>query len=274
MNQALELAPALLLAGYALVAIDYGALFFSRASQRVRPSLALLVVWLGHLVYLISAGRSLGQFPASSAAHVLSLVAFTLAGVYLLLEWRTGDRSTGFWTLIQVTGFQVLAVTLAGPVPEGHPYFRHPLFGAHVFLAILGYTAFAVGASYAFLYLSLYHELKGRRFSLFFGRLPPLQVLERMMSGALLVGFVGLTGSLASGVAWTVWSAVDVDWTRDPMILLTAATWVLYGLVLLLFRVRQWHGRQTALAALVGLAVIVGSLLAVGLMMPGIHRPS
>jgi ABC-type uncharacterized transport system permease subunit len=269
----LELAPTLLLAAYGLVALDYGILFFSRARERRRPTLALVAVWGLHLAYLVALGRALGQLPAGIVPHVLSLVAFTLAGVYLLLEWWTGDRSTGFWTVLQVAGFQSLAVLLRGPVPAEHPYFREPLFGAHVFLALLGYTAFAVGASYGFLFLSLYHELKGRRFALFYGRLPPLQVLERMMSGALVVGFLGLTGSLATGMASMLSSGASAAWVRDPMILLTACTWLLYGAALLLRRARQWQGRQTALAALAGLVVIVGSLLVVGLMLPGFHRP-
>lgn len=272
MTSILAIFPSLLLVGYVLVAADYGLLFFSRARERIRPTVLLVGVWTLHLAYLVVLGRATGQFPAANVSEVLSLVAFTLAAIYLMLEWRTGDRSTGFWTILQVTGFQGLAVVLTGPVPEAHPFFRQPLFGAHVFLALLGYAAFAVAASYGFLFLSLYHELKGRRFAVFYGRLPPLQVLERMMTSALFLGFLALTGSVISGAVWMTSRAPNVAWLRDPMILLTAFTWSLYGGALLLRRARQWQGRQTAAAALLGLVVIVGSLLAVRLMLPGFHR--
>ena len=272
MSSILAISPWLLLVGYLLATVDYGLLFFSRSRERVRPTVLLALVWGLHLGYLVILGRWTGQFPAANVSEVLSLVAFTLAAIYLVLEWSTGDRSTGFWTVLQVTGFQGLAVVLTGPVPEAHPFFKQPLFGAHIFLALLGYAAFAVAASYGFLFLSLYHELKGRRFSLFYGRLPALQVLERMMTGALFLGFLGLSGSVLAGAAWMTSEGPRVDWTRDPMILLTGFTWLLYGGALLLRRARQWQGRQTATAALLGLAIIVGSLLAVRLLLPGFHR--
>ena len=268
----LELAPAVLLLGYVLVTLDYGITFFSRVEPRIRPTLGLIVVWILHLVDLFLLGQTHHQFPAVTVSQALTLVAFTLAAVYLVLEWHNGDRSTGFWTMIQVTGFQSLAVILESPVPVRQEPFGEPLFGAHVFLALLGYAAFAVAASYGFLFLSLYSELKGRRFTLFYGRLPPLEVLERMMTLALLVGFLALTGSVLTGGIWTVRGEHEVAWARDPLILMTVATWVLYGFVLLLRRARQWRGRQTAIASLAGLGIIVGSLLVVRLMLPGFHR--
>ncbi|HXT22348.1 MAG TPA: cytochrome c biogenesis protein CcsA, partial [Thermoanaerobaculia bacterium] len=108
-------------------------------------------------------------------------------------------------------------------------------------------------------------------FSVFYGKLPPLVVLERMMAGALAIGFAALTAALLDGVLW-VRQLAQVDWQHDPMILLTFATWVLYGLALLLRRLRRWQGRQTAMASLAGLAVIVVSLVAVHTLVVGFHR--
>ncbi|MDX1631105.1 MAG: cytochrome c biogenesis protein CcsA [Thermoanaerobaculia bacterium] len=271
MTTALDLAPAVLLVGYLLVTFDYGLTFFSRTEPRVRPSVGLISVWSLHLVYLVLLGQEHDQFPATTVSQALTLVGFTLAAVYLLLEWYNGDRSTGFWTMIQVSGFQALAIVLRGPVPPRSTLFGEPLFGAHVFLALLGYAAFAVAASYGFLFLSLYSELKGRRFALFYGRLPPLEVLERMMTAALVVGFVALTGSVLTGGFWMHREEHQLVWNKDPMILLTGFTWALYGCALVLRRARQWRGRQTAIASLAGLGIIVGSLLVVRLMLPGFH---
>ena len=83
--------------------------------------------------------------------------------------------------------------------PPQREIFHDPLFAAHVSLALLGYAAFVVGAGYAFLFLQLYRDLKAGRFSTFYGKLPPLEVLERMMLGALSVGFVALTGAVLTG---------------------------------------------------------------------------
>ena len=140
----------------------------------------------------------------------------------------------------------------------------------HVSLALLGYAAFVVGAGYAFLFLQLYRDLKAGRFSTFYGKLPPLEVLERMMLGALWVGFVALTGAVATGALYAE-QLYHNAWMRDPKILVTLATWVLYALALTLRRLRHWKGRQTAIASLAGLCAILFSLVAVNFFFTDFH---
>ena len=61
-----------------------------------------------------------------------------------------------------------------------------------------------------------------------------------------------LTGAVATGAFWAE-RLYHNAWLRDPKILFTLATWVLYAAALLLRRLRRWQGRQTALASLAGL---------------------
>ena len=131
-------------------------------------------------------------------------------------------------------------------------------------------AAFAVAASYAFLFLRLYRELKAGRFTLFFGRLPPLEVLERMMSGALMVGFAALTGAVATGFVWA-WQVLPGEWFQDSKTLATLVVWALYASVLLLRHFRRWQGRQTAIASLAGFAFVLFSFLAINLWLSDFH---
>jgi ABC-type uncharacterized transport system permease subunit len=119
-----------------------------------------------------------------------------------------------------------------------------------------------LAAVYAFLFLQLYRELKAGRFSTFYGKLPPLEVLERMMIAALSAGFITLTGAVITGAFWAE-RLYHNGWLHDPKILITLATWALYAAALLLRRLQRWQGRQTALASLAGLAAILFSLVAV-----------
>ena len=59
---------------------------------------------------------------------------------------------------------------------------------------------------------------------------------------------------------------------KDPKILFTFATWVLYATALVLRRLRRWQGRQTALASLTGLGAILFSLVAVNFFFPDFHE--
>lgn len=271
MRTFLDLANLLLPLLYLGAAVAYGFIFFAAhptagrvATPALRGAAAL------HLAYLICLVLQHRQLPVATVSQALSIVAFAVAVVYLFVEWHGRERSTGFWMVSLVFLFQLLSSILVRPDAPDREIFHDPLFSTHVSLALLGYAAFVVGAAYAFLFLQLYRDLKAGRFSTFYGKLPPLEVLERMMLGALWAGFLALTGAVITGALYAR-QLSGTDWLRDPMILVTLATWVLYAAALLLRRLRRWQGRQTAVASLAGLCAIVFSLVAVNFFFTDFH---
>jgi len=256
---------------YLATAIAYGFVFFAAhpgATRLATPALRLTVLF--HLAYLAALASHHRQFPAATVSQALSIVAFAVAVVYAFVEWHGREKTTGFWMVSLVFFFQLLSSALTRPNPPDRAIFHDVFFATHVSLALLGYASFVVGAAYAFLFLQLYRDLKGGRFSTFYGKLPPLEVLEKMMIGALGVGFIALTAAVATGAFWAERLYHDA-WLRDPKILITIATWVLYASALLLRRLQRWQGRQTALASLAGLGAILFSLVAVNFFLTGFH---
>jgi ABC-type uncharacterized transport system permease subunit len=256
---------------YLLVAADYGFLFFAAtpfARRAATPALTTAI--LLHLGSLLALAWYWRQFPAATESQALSMVAFAVAVVYAFVEWHGQERSTGFWMVSLAFFFQLLASLLARPAAPSRAIFHDPFFSLHVSLALLGYAAFVVAAAYAFLYLQLYRDLKAGRFSTFYGKLPPLAVLERMMLIALGAGFVALTAAVATGALWAQ-RLYPRDWLHDPKIVATLITWAVYGVALLLRRLQHWQGRQTAIASLAGLGTILFSLVAVNLFFTGFH---
>lgn len=268
----LSAAVVLLPLAYLLTAAAYGWIFFAGnpRAERVAPwmlrgSLAL------HLVYLGALTDHLQHFPAATISEGLSVVAVAVGFTYALVEWRGRERSTGFWIVGVVFFVQLLASLLHRPEPSASTeVLRSAVFASHAFLALVAYAAFVMAAAYGFLFLKLYRELKSGLFSLFYGKLPPLETLERMMTGALNVGWMALTGAAAIGAVWA-YRLYGEEWIRDPIILLTLATWSLYGLALLLRRTQQWQGRQTALVSLAGLGAILLSLVIVNFVVGDFH---
>ena len=256
---------------YLMVAVGYGRMFFTE-NERVKRWAPLLfrcalAVHGAYLVLLVIRWR---QFPTATLSQALSTVAFALAVIYGVIEWRGKIASTGFWMLSFAWLFELMSALLRTPEPPYREIFHNPLFAAHTGLGLLGYTAFVAAAGYGFFFLRLYHEIKHRRFSVFFGKLPPLEVLERMMMVAMLAGFVALTGAVVSGAVWAS-QVFEEAWWNDPKILITLATWGFYGLALLLRRLRQWQGRQMAIASLAGFGAILFSLLCVNLLLTDVH---
>ncbi|MCP5113778.1 MAG: hypothetical protein GY953_23330, partial [bacterium] len=163
---------------YFLVAVSYGWLFFSGRDDVRRVAIPLFrLTLLAHLTYLILLAIRWRQFPAATVSQSLSATAFAVAVVYALVEWHGKVRSTGFWTLSLACLFEILAFALRTPSPPYREIFHNPLFSAHAAFGLLGYAAFAIAAGYGFLFLRLYREIKRKRFSHFFGKLPALEVL-------------------------------------------------------------------------------------------------
>lgn len=267
----LDAANVLLPVAYLAATAVYGTLFFTaspRARRLATPLLAGTVAL--HLATLATMTARWQQLPAATVSQALSVVALAVAVVYLFVEHHGRERATGLWLVALVFVFQLLSSLVRRPEPPDRELYHSPLFAAHVSLALLGYAAFAVAAAYGFLYLRLFRELKGGRFSTFFGRLPPLEVLERMLVGAMSVGLGALAASAALGVLWAE-RLFSGSWIGDPKIVITFATLALYAATLLLRRLGRWRGRQTALASLVGLGAILFSLIAVNLVFSDFH---
>lgn len=260
---------------YLLAALAYGRLFFSGTEGAKRLSTPLLLVGLAlHVAFLAALTAHWTQFPAGDISQALSVVAFAVGLTYLLVEWRGRDRSTGFWIVSVIFFIQLLSSILRQPeMVAQSALLKNAIFAAHVFLALVAYAAFVMAAAYGFLFLRLYRELKSGLFALFYGKLPPLAVLERMMAGALHIGWLALTGAVAIGVfnGFQRYGESGELWVTDPMILLTLATWSLYGLALLLRRTQQWQGRQTAIVSVAGLCAILISLVAVNFLVGNFH---
>jgi ABC-type uncharacterized transport system permease subunit len=272
MERLLEAAIVLLPVAYLLIAVDYGFLFFAGRSLSARSAaIGLRAVIALHLLYLVLLTVRWGQLPAANLSQGLSIVAFSVVTVYAIVEWMGNERSTGFWLVSIAFFFTLLSSVLAGSTPPRHELLHDPVFFGHAVLALLGYASFAVAASYGFLFLRLYRELKAGKFSLFFGKLPPLEVLERMMSGALVVGFVALTGAVVSGLVWAREVLPPGQWLGDTKILATLVTWALYAGALLLRRLRRWQGREVAIASLAGFATVLFSFFAVNLWFSDFH---
>lgn len=256
---------------YLLVAVGYGFYFFAEHAFAKRAAPVLLRVTLAlHMTQLIMLGVRWQQFPAATVSQALSATAFAIAVVYALVEWQSNELATGLWMTTLACFFEVLSSLLYTAKPPYQEIFHNPLFSAHAGFGLLGYAAFAVAASYGFLFLRLYSEIKRRQFTVFFGKLPPLEVLERMMLGALLAGFIALTGALISGAVWAN-QVFAGNWLMDPKILVTIGTWGFYGLTIGLRKMRRWQGRQMAIASLAGFAAVLFSAVAVNFLFTDLH---
>ena len=228
-----------------------------------------------HGVYLILEAMVWRHVPVASTWEAFSFIAFALALVYLILEWRLKNKSTGVFTLAPALFFQIVSSAFVTHTTEVPAILKSGWFGLHVTAALLGYAAFALGAVYALLYLLLYRDLKGSRVGLIFQRMPSLEVLSRHNYGALLFGWISLTLAIAFGTIWSYrLNATDqmtISLLSDPKFLSTLLVWVLFGLSVAGHYLMRWPSRVLAWVSLVTFLLMLSFSFAINLVLRSFH---
>ena len=229
-----------------------------------------------HLLYLGLCALAYEHVPVANSWEGFTFMALAIAVVYLGLEWRWKDKTTGVFLFAPVLFFQILSSAFVTHTKDVDPVLRSSLFGVHVTTALLGYAALAVAAVYGIMYLLLFREVKRHRLSLLLRRLPTLETLSRLNAGALAFGWIGLT----LGIVWgSIWArelmgsgTIAGDLVTDPKFLMTVALWALYSVALGGRYVLRWPNRQLAVWSVVAFGLLLGSSLAVNLILPSFHR--
>jgi len=257
---------------YAATVWAYAKAFFRNSPSAKKVKTTFLVITLAcHFGYLVVRTAVLEHPPITNIYEILSVLGFTTALSYLLIEFITKVKSTGYFVLIISFFFQLVSTLLIHELPNVNPVLRNNLLGFHVTSALLGYSAFALSAVYAFLYIMLYHHIKSNQFGVVYDNLPDLEKLERMATVSVLSGFILLTVAIIVGVVWLPRAFQHYSYL-DPKLVGTTVIWLMYGIGLLAKRSIGWQGRKIMVLSIVGFAVTILSLTVVNVFLSGFHN--
>lgn len=250
------------------------AIFFFREQQPAgqKATRMLHTTIAVHIVEIILRGVYYRHFPVATVWEAFSVIALAVALIYAYVEYRSGNKTTGYYILIFVFFIQLFSSaffdTLKGEFP---PFLTSSLFIFHVSSAILGYSSFIISAIYGLMYLMLFHEIKQSHFGIIYRRLPSLEELSEMNVRAANIGLFFLTLAIILGLGLT--GQVYVSFSPfDAKAIITYIAWFIYALVVYGKVKARWPGRVMALLSLGGLAVILFSMLVVNLFMSNFHE--
>ncbi|SAL12584.1 cytochrome c assembly protein [Caballeronia udeis] len=132
-------------------------------------------------------------------------------------------------------------------------YAAAPMFKLHFLIANIAYGLFAIAALHAILMLMVEKRLQNMRgtstrhtsnswVSSWLDTLPPLLTLEKLLFRLISAGFVLLTLTLISGVAFNE-QLVDKAFKLDHKTVFAILSWLMFGALLTARRVSGWRGR-------------------------------
>lgn len=225
----------------------------------VRGVIVLLGVGLlAHLAALCDFLRVHGQLPMVGLGPALSLAAFLVAAMLMLVELLAREVSLTLFA----APFAALA-TIAANVSGMHPGHSPPAAGSlwlasHVALSFLGFAAFATAAAAGTMYLVERHELKSRRFGAIFRFFPPLETLDKVNHVAVVAAWLALT--LGTGLA-IAYAAVFQD--ADVLKVIWGVTaWLAITALTVGRLVAGWQARRAAVLSSVLFLGVVALYLA------------
>ena len=203
-----------------------------------------------HFVSIIEEGIVNHRCPITNFYETLSMCAFLIVVLYLLVHWRykVESLSVFIFPLVFVMG---LVATLGNPVSAwSSPVVRNAWLTVHIVLVLLGYAALLFTAVASVVYLFQERELKTRKPRKSYYRLPALGTLDDLISKSMAVGFVLITLAVIAGSTWA-FIELKTAWISQPKIAISFFTWGVYLALVCLRVAAGWRGRKAAIMTVV-----------------------
>lgn len=214
---------------------------------------ALVTFSLGVVIHFVSLTELTivqRQLPLNNFYETVSACAFLIALAFLFVYWRYQFTSLSV-VLFPLVFLMTQTGAMAYPVATwSDDRLRKGWLLVHVMLILLGYAALLQTAVVSVFYLIQERQLKAKRAIAYFDRLPPLAILDNLITKSMGVAFVFITLGV---IAASTWAFVETGtrWIGDPKVAISFVTWGLCLGMICLRAVAGWRGRKAALMALV-----------------------
>ncbi len=254
-----------------LLMMVMGRAFFGRLATVVTlaglitHSFAIILRWLE------SYKLGIGHAPMSNLYESLIFFAWTIILLYMMVEWRTRNRSIGVFA----TPLAFLAMAYASYSPNITdriqplvPALKSNWLIAHVITCFFGYAAFSIAFGLSIMYL-IKRRHSDQNGSMFVRLIPGTHLLDDLNYQLILIGFLMLTLGIITGSVWAH-SAWGSYWSWDPKETWSLITWLVYAALLHSRLIRGWKGKRIAVLSIIGFACVLFTYFGVNYL-PGLH---
>jgi cytochrome c-type biogenesis protein CcsB len=231
----------------------------------------LLAGFISHTAAIIYEFVQAGHLPVSNLHQTLSIAAWAVAAVFLMIQFRFKLRILGIYAAPFLTLIMIVAATLPREPSQTKALFKSFWLIAHVTTIFIGDAAFALACGVGVLYLMQENTIKTKKHRFFFKRLPSLDLLDTVGYTCIVVGFTMLTLGLITGFVYakSIWGRF---WSWDPKEVWSGITWLFYAILLHERLTVGWRGRRSAIMAIIGFGVLLFTFLGVNFLLEGHHK--
>ncbi|MFC1474416.1 inner membrane protein YpjD [bacterium] len=267
----LKLISYLIASAYLVVCGAY-IMVYVREDSRLRQPARIFAVaaTLAHLVYLVFLARSLHHHPITTVFEAAATLAFMVSALFIILDIRLGARSVGIFIFLFVFALQLVSSVFLEITPSEYSMMSGIILPAHIYLALLGYSAFTIGFLYSIMYILLHREIRSGGFGRVFRRFPSLEELDELNYQAVLAGLVLLFVSIVLGFVWYKIKFEALPFF-DAKVMFTLFAWMLYMIIALFRTMYGWHGRRIAILSICGFLIVMTSFTLVNLLARSFH---
>ncbi|MBD3226103.1 MAG: hypothetical protein GF313_15350 [Caldithrix sp.] len=262
----------LLPVAYLAVVVVYYRIFFHKQKElEQKTTIILSSLLVVHFFEISIRHLALNTIPLSNAFDSLSFLGFSILVVYLIIELTIKNKGTGLFIL----SFAFVTIFISAFnhqwQKETNALLSSPTFAIHASLTLIGYTALALSAIFAVLYIMQNRNMKSRRFGIIYDQLPAINYLERMSIRSVAIGIILLGVGILLG-HWQAAKILDSYWPLDVKVIVSDIIWVVYLITYIFARLLKWRGRWMAYLAVSGFILLVAGSLAVVLLSESFHK--
>lgn len=212
----------------------------------------------------------IGHAPLSNLYESLVFFSWTIVVIYLVVEYRYGNRIIGaFATPIAflVMAYASLNPNISDRIQPLLPALKSNWLIAHVITVFFGYASLAIAFGISIMYLIKQFDSSGKIGLL--EHFPDLKILDELTHQMVMFGFLFLSIGIITGAVWAN-SAWGRYWGWDPKETWSLITWLIYVTLLHLRMMWGWQGRRIAYFSILGFLAVLITYFGVNYL-PGLH---
>ncbi|MEZ0329362.1 MAG: c-type cytochrome biogenesis protein CcsB [Dissulfuribacterales bacterium] len=256
---------------YTLATVVFLVQFITLKKRMERAAAGILCAGvLFHTIAIAVRWAQAGHIPLVHMHESLSFLSLVMVAGFLSAQLKKRLKSLGAFVTPFASVLLAVALTQEQRIVPLPPALQSIWLPIHATISIVSYAIFTISFLIAVMYLMQERQIKAKKLSGIFQRLPSLDGLDAILGRTLALGFAILTLGIITGSIWAeeAWGAY---WSWDPKETWSLVTWLLYAAILHQRFTIGWRGRRAAIMTIIAFFVLIFTFLGVNLLIPGEH---